>query len=95
MGHRFLDFFGNFGPCVFLYFLPLLEFLMCLAILEISTRSCNAPSPNLSLSRNLSIESILFLVLTSIIVCSSLNSCSSVSICISSAAVLILVLALV
>ena len=45
-------------------FLPLLEFLKCLAILEISTRSCNAPSPNLSRSLNLSIDSILFLVLT-------------------------------
>ena len=48
---------------LFCIFLPLLEFLTCLAILEISTRSCNAPSPNLSRSLNLSIDSILFLVL--------------------------------
>ena len=52
-------------PCgLFCIFLPLLEFLTCLAILEISTRSCNAPSPNLSRSLNLSIDSILFLVVT-------------------------------
>ena len=64
MRHRFLDFFGIFGTlCVVLYFLPLVEFLTCLAILEISTRSCNTPSPNLSRSLNLSIDSILFSVL--------------------------------
>ena len=45
-------------------FLPLLEFLKYLAILEVSILSCNAPSPNLSRSLNLSIDSILFLVLT-------------------------------
>ena len=31
--------------------------------LEISTRACNAPSPNLNLSLNLSLDSALFLVL--------------------------------
>ena len=31
--------------------------------LEISTRACNAPSPNLNLSLNLSLDSVLFLVL--------------------------------
>ena len=81
----------------FLYFLPLVEFLKCLAILEISTRSCNAPSPNLSLSLNLSIDSILFLVLSSVprllfVVALILVTAS---ICISSVAVLILVSALV
>ena len=64
MGHRFLDFFEILEPFVFCVCLPLLEFLKCLAILEISTRSCNAPGPNRSLSLNLSIDSILFLVLT-------------------------------
>ena len=70
-----------------------------MAILEIFTHSCNAPSPNFSLSLNLSIDSLNFVfgsdLSATIIVCSSLNSCSSVSICISSVAVLILVLALV
>ena len=31
--------------------------------LEISTRACNAPSPNLNLSLNFSLDSVLFLVL--------------------------------
>ena len=51
MGHR-------------LNFLPLLELLKYLAILAISIRSCNVPSPNLNLSLNLSIDIILFLNLT-------------------------------
>ena len=66
MRHRFLE--NNLELLeLFLVFSPLLNFLKCLAILEISTRSCNALSPNLSLSLNfssLSIGSILFLVLT-------------------------------
>ena len=57
-------------------FLPLSEFLKCLSILEICTRSCNAPSPNLSRGLKLSVDSNFVFssdLSATIIVCSSLN----------------------
>ena len=52
-------------------------------LLKLSTRSCNAPNPNLTRSLNLSLDSVLLLLLifiTTTIVCSSLDSRISVNV---------------
>ena len=72
---EFSGIFGNFGAleildtldfleCLELLKFPLFFFGMCKLscnFLEISTRACNAPKPNLGISRSHSLDSALFL----------------------------------
>ena len=72
---EFSGVFGNFGAleiletldfleCLELFEIPIIFFGMCklsCIFLEISTRACNAPKPNLGISRSHSLDSALFL----------------------------------
>ena len=76
-----------------------------MAFLDISTRACNAPSPNLNPSLNLSLDSVLFLVLllvplllfvvvltlVSVLILVLNSFCGSLDICMSIGLVLVLV----